>query len=70
MSVSDKFPDEAWACEVISGLREALKFYADETNYEQGWRGARRQRTLVDIDNGKIARAALLPTAKVASSGS
>ncbi len=51
--------DELIADATIRDLRKALKFYADTKNYQQsGWQGD-PDPSLVDSDNGKIARAAL-----------
>jgi hypothetical protein len=53
------FSDIEWRDQMIRELREALKFYADEKNYQQrGWQGD-PDKSPVDSDNGKIARAAL-----------
>jgi hypothetical protein len=52
--------DIAWRDEMIRELREALKFYAAETNYQQrGWQGD-PDRSVVDSDNGRRARLALI----------
>jgi hypothetical protein len=55
-------PAEVSALHVTVGrLRKALEFYADTKNYQQrGWQGD-PDPSLVDSDNGKIARAALEP---------
>jgi hypothetical protein len=47
--------------EMIRELREALKFYADEKNYQQRgfWAGGDPDASPVESDNGKIARDAL-----------
>jgi hypothetical protein len=48
-----------YATSSFVGLREALRFYADEKNYHQrGWQGD-PDPSKVDSDSGKIARAAL-----------
>jgi hypothetical protein len=58
MFASQVADEITWRDDMIRSLREALKFYADETNYlKRGWGGP--DPSPVDSDNGKIARAAL-----------
>jgi hypothetical protein len=52
-------PDLAWRDEMIRELREALKFYADERNYHSRGGVEDVQNSVVDSDNGTIARDAL-----------
>ena len=54
------YSDVKWREDMIRELREALKFYADEKHYQQRgfWQGD-PDASLVDSDNGTIARAAL-----------
>jgi hypothetical protein len=49
--------------EVISKLREALKFYADEKNYQRSGdpQDSYPELPMVNSDRGKIARKALKP---------
>jgi hypothetical protein len=52
-------------CAKNNQLREALKFYADEKNYQpREWLGESlvgwHRESVVNSDNGKIARAALV----------
>jgi hypothetical protein len=53
------FADLEWRDDMIRGLREALKFYADERNYHSRSGFEDRQNSVVDCDRGDIARAAL-----------
>jgi hypothetical protein len=52
--------DVAWRDDMIRDLINALKFYAAESNYQQrGWQGD-PDKSLVDSDNGRRARIALI----------
>jgi len=53
------FADIQWRDDMIRSLREALKFYADERNYQRCMWYGELGPSLLDGDNGKIARAAL-----------
>jgi hypothetical protein len=54
-AISDYFANAVRRDQMIRELREALKFYADEKNYDHG------RASLVSSDRGKIARQALEP---------
>jgi hypothetical protein len=57
LAIQAEAEDVAWRDDMIRGLREALKFYADEENYLPDEHYP--DNSPVDIDFGKIARAAL-----------